>query len=193
MALLGRKAGSPARWARVIRVYFDTEFTNFQRPELISIGLVSDDGAHEFYAERTDFKLSHCSDFVRGEVLPLLGRHPSCVAGSGRQVSNALCAWLDALPCREVELAADYKTDFELLDEILFERRQPGPAIRQVDCSRLSESSEFTEAYVRYFLDAGRLRHHALHDARALRHAAGSSNQSRHRSFMSMSPPGENR
>ena len=33
-------------------IFLDTEFTNFVRPNLISIALVSEDG-QEFYAERT--------------------------------------------------------------------------------------------------------------------------------------------
>ena len=180
MSFPRQKIGTYAQRGKVLRVYFDTEFTNFPRPELISIGLVSDDGAHEFYAERTDFTLSHCSDFVRWEVLPLLGRHSSRVVGSGKHISKALYAWLDSLPCREVELAADYKTDFELLDEMLFERRQPQCAVRHLDCSLLSESPEFTDAYVRYFLDPVRLRHHALHDAHALRQAVRSAVPSHH-------------
>jgi hypothetical protein len=54
-------------------VFLDTEFTDFVRPELISIALVAEDG-REFYAERTDYRHDDCSDFVRETVLPLLGR-----------------------------------------------------------------------------------------------------------------------
>ena len=56
-------------------VFLDTEFTNFVRPDLISIALVSEDG-REFYAERTDYRHADCSDFVRQTVQPLLGRVP---------------------------------------------------------------------------------------------------------------------
>ncbi len=38
-------------------LFLDTEFTDFQQPDLISIGLVSECGSHEFYAERNDFDL----------------------------------------------------------------------------------------------------------------------------------------
>ena len=56
-------------------VFLDTEFTDFVRPDLISLALVSEDG-REFYAERTDYRKDECSDFVRETVLPLLGRVP---------------------------------------------------------------------------------------------------------------------
>lgn len=42
----------------------DTEFTDILNPELISLGLVSACGQHEFYAELTDFNRSNCTRFV---------------------------------------------------------------------------------------------------------------------------------
>lgn len=52
-------------------VFIDTEFTNFVRPDLISIGLVAEYG-REFYAERTDYRSGECSSFVRETVLVVL-------------------------------------------------------------------------------------------------------------------------
>ena len=52
-------------------IFLDTEFTDFARPDLISLALVSEDG-REFYAERTDYDPERCSEFVRETVLPLL-------------------------------------------------------------------------------------------------------------------------
>ena len=45
-------------------VFFDTEFTELgPNAKLISIGLVTEDGRHTFYAELTDtYELSDCSD-----------------------------------------------------------------------------------------------------------------------------------
>ena len=48
-------------------IFLDTEFTDFVRPDLISIGLVIEDG-REFYAERTDYRPDTCSDSVRESV-----------------------------------------------------------------------------------------------------------------------------
>ena len=50
------------------RVYLDTEFTKFARPQLISVALVAESG-QEFYGESTD--LRNCSEFVVENVLPL--------------------------------------------------------------------------------------------------------------------------
>ena len=54
-------------------IFFDTEFTSLHvKSKLISIGLISEDG-REFYAEMTDtYLISHCSDWVKENVLPLL-------------------------------------------------------------------------------------------------------------------------
>jgi len=52
------------------RLFVDTEFTDFIDCELLSIGIVSEDG-REFYGERSDVDLTRCSDFARVAVLPL--------------------------------------------------------------------------------------------------------------------------
>ena len=44
-------------------VFLDTEFTSFFQPDLISVGLVAEDG-REFYAERTDYRCDECTVFV---------------------------------------------------------------------------------------------------------------------------------
>ncbi len=37
-------------------IFLDTEFTDFIDCDLISIGMVSEDGRHFFYAEREDYQ-----------------------------------------------------------------------------------------------------------------------------------------
>jgi len=61
-----------------MRVFVDTEFTDFIDCDLISVGLVAEDG-REFYGERSDFDMRACSEFVRAAVLPQLGQHPGRV------------------------------------------------------------------------------------------------------------------
>lgn len=54
------------------RWFFDTEFAEDGRViELISIGLVSDDG-REYYAVSKEFDPERCNEWVRANVLPLL-------------------------------------------------------------------------------------------------------------------------
>lgn len=55
-----------------MRFFLDTEFTCLVRPQLISLGIVSEDGK-EFYRELRDtWTLAGCSLFVLGWVLPWL-------------------------------------------------------------------------------------------------------------------------
>ena len=57
-----------------INVFLDTEFTSLEAEAcLISIGLITEDGDRNFYAELPDaYSENICSDFVIKEVLPLL-------------------------------------------------------------------------------------------------------------------------
>lgn len=73
-------------------LFIDTKFTGQMECDLISIGIVSDDG-REFCAERSDVDLSRCSDFARAVVLPQLGREPA-IAGTEREISASLLDWL---------------------------------------------------------------------------------------------------
>lgn len=58
------------------RWYLDTEFNEDGRTiDLISIGLCSDDG-QEYYAVSSEFDAGRCSDWVKQNVLPLVGDHP---------------------------------------------------------------------------------------------------------------------
>jgi hypothetical protein len=55
-----------------MQIYLDTEFTSLDKPRLISIGMVSEDG-QEFYRELSDgWHLGECNLFVLAWVLPLL-------------------------------------------------------------------------------------------------------------------------
>jgi hypothetical protein len=71
-------------------VFLDTEFSDFTRPDLISLALVAEDG-REFYAERTDYTATRCTEFVRETVLPLLGRVPGAMTAPTRNSLSA-CA-----------------------------------------------------------------------------------------------------
>lgn len=65
-----------------MRFFLDTEFTCLVRPQLISIGMVSEDG-QEFYRELKDtWTIAGCSLFVLGWVLPWLsdGKTGDCLS-----------------------------------------------------------------------------------------------------------------
>lgn len=82
-------------------IFIDTEFSDFINTELISIGLVSQDDK-KFYAE-LPIERRDCSDFVRTEVLPLLGN-----------IEGAQCT-LDELNVRLRAWLEQFKTDGELV------------------------------------------------------------------------------
>lgn len=148
-----------------MRLFVDTEFTDFIDCGLISIGIVSED-EREFYAERSDVDLSRCGDFARAAVLPQLGREPAIV-GTEQDISAALQQWL--VQFDQVEVCFDYPTDFEWFSYL----------VRDTETLDLPRSIKSRN--IRGDLDAvniehdwrenGRQAHHALHDAKANRFA----------------------
>jgi 3' exoribonuclease, RNase T-like len=142
-----------------MRVFVDCEFTDFIDCDLISIGLVADDG-REFYGERSDYDDSSCSAFVREAVLPQLGQYPGRVF-TREALRSALLAWLGQFDGGF--FCADYVGDWDLLIDLLGDvpAGWQGVLVSQlIDYNRL-------EAY--FAENQGR--HHALVDARALRQA----------------------
>ncbi|HEF4840748.1 TPA: 3'-5' exoribonuclease [Burkholderia vietnamiensis] len=142
-----------------MRIFVDTEFTDFIDCDLISIALVAEDG-REFYAERNDFDRHACSAFVREAVLPQLGQYPERML-SRVSLHAALLEWLKQFGGGT--FCMDFHGDWDLLVDLLdgvpdgWEAQLIGD---QTDKVRM-------ESYFQQF--GGR--HHALHDARALRYA----------------------
>lgn len=165
----------------VVRLFLDTEFTSFQHPEGLSIGIVTEGGG-EFYAEvnlRTrpgGQLLKRCGSFVRDEVVPQFRRRPHAITES-RAIGARLADWLIKLKASEFEVVYDYATDYELFERWL----KTAPAAHKV--------ARLVPVHVGYLLDQeealqaqedswsaseaadGLRRHHALADARALRAA----------------------
>ena len=105
-------------------VFLETEFTNFAKPDLISLALVAEDG-RDFYAERTDYRENECIAFVRETVSPWLGR-----------VSGAACTKTSLLTvCRHgshalpepATIIFNFETDWHLLVVALFWPPQKSP------------------------------------------------------------------
>jgi hypothetical protein len=149
-------------------IFLDTEFTKFQYPELISIGLVAEDG-REFYAERTDYNDCECSDFVRETVLPLLGRVPGA-ACSRSELTDRVRGWFGRLP-EPATIIFDFETDWLLLAVALLGRPQKNPPNTFGEKLHLDSYAithpVFEQALNSTYTDEWPL-HHALADARAL-------------------------
>lgn len=147
------------RDAQRIYVFLDSEFTSLSRPELISIGAVSTD-ATAFYAEVRGWNPQRTSEFVRQVVLPLLDGDsvPPAMA------AEAFAAWLDERAGRApTTLISDSGFDRWAIAELLGSEELP----EGVEWRRVAVAyDELDQA-----AQALRLRrHHALDDARALRH-----------------------
>lgn len=97
-------------------LFLDTEFTDFINTELISIGLVTDDGHHSFYAELDDYNPKLCSEFVRNVVLPEL--KPEVFRMKRAEASAHLYCWLEELG-DDFVLCPDYMADWELFADLL--------------------------------------------------------------------------
>ena len=149
-------------------VFLDTEFTDFTRPDLISLALVSEDG-REFYAERTDYYTTRCSDFVKETVLPLLGRVPGA-ACTQKESTDRVRDWLKQLP-EPATIIFDYEWDWRLLAVAMLGRphsKPPGDFAKQLylDSSIISHPV-FEQALDLTYTQDWPSRH-ALADARAL-------------------------
>ena len=149
-------------------VFLDTEFTKFNHPDLISLALVAEDG-REFYAERTDYNASSCSEFVRETVLPLLGRVPGA-ACTNKELTERVRAWFQELQ-EPATIIYDYGTDWHLLAVSMLGRphsKPPGDFVKQLYLdSRTITHPVFEQALNRVYTHDWPP-HHALADARAL-------------------------
>ena len=146
-------------------VFLDTEYTDPLNCDLISIGMVSEDGQYELYLERRDYTKEWCNSFVHAAVLPLLGKAGPAIDRNQLQVE--LAAWFSTLP-RSITVGCDSFTDWELLLDAMGGVHPPNLTGRY-DLRGHIDSPLFHHAVVRYHERKGQW-HHALHDARAHRH-----------------------
>ena len=155
-----------------MRVYLDTEFAQFMQPHLISLGLAAEDD-REFYAVMNNFPRQQCSEFVREVVLPIIEDWPG-VALDRREMREALNQWLH-LSSEPTEIVCDFATDAELLIDLIGGETEHVLRNFNISCVTVllvGEYEQLAAAVDRYFTEPRQWpRHHALEDARALRHA----------------------
>lgn len=150
-------------------VFLDTEFTDFAQHDLISLALVAEDGC-EFYAERTDYYTTRCSEFVQETVLPLLGRVPDA-ACTQSELTNRVREWFKQLP-EPATVIFDYEWDWRLLAVAMLGRPHNKPP-GDFATPRYLDSYAITHPVFERALNNTYTQdwppHHALADARALR------------------------
>lgn len=152
-----------------MRFFLDTEWQNNATRDLVSLALVSADGAHRFYAERDPLPDAP-SAFVREVVYPLLERGKTALPDRefGRQLRSFLAPFDSPL------VMADALLDFTLLNEALrgFEQGWPSQAApyRPIHVT-YGDVLNNIEVYFESNPIARARRHHAAVDAEALRWA----------------------
>jgi hypothetical protein len=149
-----------------MKVFFDTEFTHFNRPRLISAGFAAERGGTYYFelaeGQRT-WRREECSDFVKETVLPLLG--PENKRLSLEEAAHRLEGFLVLL--REpIELVCDSDFDHRLLHS-LWQRTQITRPAQISGFGMHIPMPEGLRAAEEIFRDLPQ--HHAGNDARALR------------------------
>lgn len=157
-------------------VFLDTEFSRLPaplaegyrpRPRLISLALVAEGGGQEFYAELIDgWSISQCSDFVRREVLPSLGKVPGASCTRADLVPR-LEAWFQSLP-EPATLVYDFYFDWELLVSAFPSSLPPNISDKLLLAKEVVNDPIYQQALNRTFTRDWPP-HHALADARAIR------------------------
>jgi hypothetical protein len=172
-----------------LRLFIDTEFTDFVNTELISIGIAASNGA-EFYGENLDFNSKLSSDFVKANIYPLLT--PKSHGMKRTELAARLGCWLDELPCKNFIVTIDYATDWTLMHGLLDEKVHPKMltvqnvfdemcawANKQIEIMN-GDPHDWQQMYNRlqnnfafgiqeYFARTKEIPHHALSDAKANR------------------------
>lgn len=148
-------------------VFLDTEFTTLARadPDLISIGMAAV-GARDFYAERIDYRRDDTSEFVRAEVIPLLGKIPGAACTSV-ELAGRLRGWFDALPEPAI-IMYDFLIDWQLLQAAFAGDLPPNVGAHQLVDHKMFRHSAYKLGEVLTY-SAAWPPHQALADAQALR------------------------
>jgi len=146
-----------------LKIFIDTEFTDFIDCHLISLGMAAESG-DDFYAE-VPYPDEACSEFVREAVVPLLGKipHAECAFNDLRA---KILHWLDLVrKDGDVEICFDYQTDWDLFIDAL-DYQVPQWCGSRLVARNINEL--FLYAFHKKY---GLPEHHALYDAQANRYA----------------------
>jgi hypothetical protein len=166
-------------------IFLDTEFTDFSDPHLISIAMISEDGAHQIYREISDYPKWKASQFVNDIVVPMLDikSYGTTYVWAGLDVVD----WFNSLPSSDITIVLDYAGDWHLLQQLIEKHmlkltKQITPLMSKQAFENMMNSKGFTRptlvsaAYdfaaaseIKFQEDINK-RHHALVDVKAMRY-----------------------
>lgn len=151
-----------------MRVWMDTEFSDFQHPKLLSAGLVSESG-DELYVviaegQQGGWQRSDCSEWVTAQILPMLEpEFMLTIDEVARRVRDYLVRVRDSTG---VEIYADYSTDLVLVRALLLSSGSDYSAVGGIATWHLHPLGLYGQSVADEILENSR-RHHALDDAKA--------------------------
>lgn len=159
-----------------IKVYFDTEFTNFRKygnePKLISLGCVSERG-DEFYCELSDtYQVDDCSDFVLSTVLPML--NDSVAKLTEVQVAIQLKSWVERFKAEVLFVSDAPRYDWPFIQSMFVCNGWPDNLMKKcfwVDFKSNEHERFYENQLSQYWIQNPKLRHHSLEDAKGMRFA----------------------
>ena len=164
-------------------IALDTEFTSFQEPLILSIGLVCENG-EEFYGELSpdsqqgQARLIQSSDFVKEIVSSQFGRFQNASYESESSLIIAASAWLEVRArCGATHIVFDSEHDRELLVSAMYSATPDwaNSAVGQLAWANVADAAAVAVAAEAYETELskraqsqGISAHHALADAAAL-------------------------
>lgn len=153
-------------------LFLDTEFTGIDqsKPDLISIGLVDETG-REFYAELPEAQWTvQCNEWVHFNVVPYLWGGAYVLSES--VLREKLVAWIEGIPQRTTIVTDCPDADFFFQLKRLLPQWPRNLAAWPMQFTAWSMGDDWQPALQKFMDDyfrPGRPKHHALHDAHALR------------------------
>ena len=155
-----------------MRIYFDTEFTQFRDGQLLSAGFVSDDDRFLYVEVDEPARRRTASDFCHQYVLPQFGLFPGCSVGLEVNAAQRIAEWLLSFGT-PLTLSYDYKLDWQHLESAVSAAglwAAVAPRVRSHNIASDANQDSSLAAQESYFTGHSLPgRHHALIDAYALR------------------------
>ncbi|MFO1395032.1 MAG: hypothetical protein U1F09_14835 [Steroidobacteraceae bacterium] len=155
-----------------MRVFFDTEFTQFRDGQLLSAGFVADDGRTLYVEVDAPERRAAASDFCQLHVLSQFGLVPGSAVGSDADAGRRIADWLLGFDT-SLDLYHDFKLDWMHVQQAVTAAGRwtaVEPRVRACNVAADVDQPAALDAQEAYFAARSRPgRHHALVDTHALR------------------------